>query len=153
MAFKRWMYRGNRPHLLAKLLNRGWAVLHSLGIAPNYLVTLEVSGRKSGKMVSFPLVMTAINGERYLVSMLGEETNWVRNVRAAGGKAKLIHGISEQVVLKEIEPGQRASILKAYLRHSPGARPHIPIQKDAPIAEFEEIASHNPVFRVEAISK
>ncbi len=151
MAFKRWMYRGNRPHSLAKLLNRGWAVLHSLGIAPNYLVTLEVSGRKSGKMVSFPLVMTAINGERYLVSMLGEETNWVRNVRAAGGKARLIHGISEQVVLKEIEPGQRAPILKAYLRHAPGARSHIPIQKDAPIAEFEEIASHYPVFRVEAI--
>ncbi len=147
------MYRGNRPHSLAKLLNRGWAVLHSLGIAPNYLVTLEVLGRKSGKMVSFPLVMTVINGERYLVSMLGEETNWVRNVRAAEGKARLIHGISEQVVLKEIETGQRAPILQAYLRHAPGARPHIPIHKDAPMAEFEEIASQYPVFRVEAISK
>ena len=85
MAFKRWLYRGGRPNILAKMLNRGWARIHSLGISPNYLVTLEVMRRKSGKMISFPLAMTVLHGERYLVYMLGEETNWVRNVRAAGG--------------------------------------------------------------------
>ena len=95
MAFKRGMYRGGHPNLFAKIQNRFWAILHSLGIFPDRFVTLEVAGRKSGKIVSFPLAMTVMNGERYLVSMLGEETNWVRNVRAASGKARLIHGISE----------------------------------------------------------
>jgi hypothetical protein len=71
MTLKRWLYRNGRPNLLAKILNRGWAIIHSLGIFPNWLVTLEVVGRKSGKMTSFPLAMTVMNGERYLVSMLG----------------------------------------------------------------------------------
>ncbi len=151
MAFKRWMYRGGRPHTLAKILNRGWAILHARGIAPNSYVTLEVVGRQSGKIVSFPLVMATVNGERYLVSMLGAEANWVRNVKAAGGKARLVHGMSEQVLLQEIDAGQRAPILKAYLQIAPGARPHIPVDKDAPISEFEKIAPQYPVFRVERI--
>jgi hypothetical protein len=121
MAFKRWMYRGGRPNIFAKIQNRGWAILHSLGIFPERFVTLEVVGRKSGKTVSFPLAMTVMNGERYLVSMLGEDTNWVRNVRAAGGKAKLVHGIREQVLLEDVDIRQRAPILKAYLQIAPGA--------------------------------
>src|SRR6266540_4564420 len=55
VALHRWMYRGGRPNTLAKILNRGSAILHSLGIFPNYFVTLEVVGRKSGKLISFPL--------------------------------------------------------------------------------------------------
>jgi hypothetical protein len=151
VAFKRWLYRGGHPNGLTKLINKGWAMIHATGIAPNYLVTLEVVGRQSGKTISFPLAMTVMNGERYLVSMLGEETNWVRNIRAAGGKAILLHGKSEQVVLKEVEVRLRAPILKAYLKIAPGARPHIPVDKDASIAEFEKIASKFPVFRLEAI--
>ena len=151
MAFKRWMYREGRPNLLAKVLNRGWAIIHSLGIFPNWLVTLEVVGRKSGKMTSFPLAMTVINGERYLVSMLGADTNWVRNIQAAGGRARLRHGISEQVFLQEVDISQRAPILKAYLQLAPGARPHVSVSKDAPISEFEKIVSKYPVFRLDTI--
>ena len=146
MAFKRWLYRGDRPHTLAKLLNRGWAVIHALGVAPNYFVTLEVVGRKSGKIVSFPLAMVVIQGERYLVSMLGDDTNWVRNVRAAGGKATLRHGVTERVRLEEVPVEQRAAIIKAYLKVAPGARPHIPVDKNAPLAAFEQIAARYPVF-------
>jgi hypothetical protein len=144
------MYRGGRPNILARIQNRGWAILHSLGIFPERFVTLEVAGRISGKIVSFPLAMVTQNGERYLVSMLGEDVNWVRNVRAAGGKARLVHGIREQVLLEEVDPGQRAPVLKAYLRIAPGARPHIPVSKDAPLSEFEEIAAQFPVFRLKA---
>ena len=149
MALKRWMYRGGHPNRLTKIINRGWAWIHSLGIFPNYLVTLEVVGRQSGKTISFPLAMTVMNGERYLVSMLGEDTNWVRNVRAAKGKATLRHGISEQVLLKEVDVRQRAPILKTYLQYAPGARPHIPVSKNAPVSEFEKIALKYPVFRLE----
>jgi hypothetical protein len=48
---------------------------------------LVVAGRRTGKTVSFPVVVAGYQGERYLVSMLGEGTNWVGNVRAAGGRA------------------------------------------------------------------
>jgi hypothetical protein len=147
MAFHRWLYRGGRPNILAKILNRGWASLHGLGILPNYLVTLEVVGRQSGKMISFPLVLTMLNGERYLVSMLGE-ANWVRNVKAAGGQASLRHGKVEAVLLEEVDIPQRAAIIKAYLQIAPGAGPHIPVSKDAPIAAFAEIALRTPVFKI-----
>ena len=149
MALKRWLYRNGHPNTIAKILNKGWAWIHSLGIFPNYLVTLDVMGRQSGKVISFPLAMTVLNGERYLVSMLGEKANWVSNIRAAGGKAELRHGITEQVILKEVEVSQRAPILKAFLQHAPGARPHIPVSKDAPVSAFETIASQYPVFCVE----
>src|SRR6185369_12591173 len=120
MAFKRWLYQGGHPNAFAKILNKGWALIHSSGIFPNYLVTLEVVGRQSGKLISFPLAMTVMNRERYLVSMLGENTNWVRNVRAAGGQAKLIHGIREDVLLEEVDVSKRAPIIKAFLGHAPG---------------------------------
>lgn len=151
MAFHRWLYRGGRPNALTKIINKFWAIVHSSGISPDLLVTLEVVGRQSGKTISFPLAMTVLNGERYLVSMLGEQTNWVRNIKAAGGKATLRHGVSEQVLLKEVDANQRAPILKVYLQHAPGARPHMPVDKDAPISEFEKIASTYPVFKLERV--
>ncbi len=151
MAFKRWLYREGRPHTLTKIINRGWAIFHSLGFFPDTMVTLEVAGRKSGKTISFPLAMVVMNGERYLVSMLGAEASWVQNVRAAGGKATLRHGITEQVILEEVDAEQRAAILKAYLHIARGARPHISVDKDAPIEEFEKIALEYPVFRVVTI--
>ena len=149
MSLHRWYYRGGRPNRVAKFLNRISAILHATGIAPDYAVTLEVVGRKSGKAISFPLVMTVIDGERYLVSMLGEEANWVKNLHAAGGRATLRHGVTEQVRLEEVDPAQRAPILKAYLQHAPGARPHITVDKDAPLAEFVTAAPQIPVFRVQ----
>ena len=85
MNLRKWLYRGGRPNWLASILNRleGW--LHTVGVAPNYMITLEVPGRRSGHRISLPLVMVVLEGERYLVSMLGANVNWVHNVRAAGG--------------------------------------------------------------------
>jgi hypothetical protein len=150
MTVKQWLYRGGRPNRVASLLNRGWAMIHALGVAPNYLVTLEVTGRRSGRMISLPLVMVSIDGDRYLVSMLGTEVGWVRNVQAAQGKAVLRHGRREAVRLEEIAVEQRAPILKAYLHKAPGARGHVSIDKDAPLSEFERVAAQYPVFRVVA---
>src|SRR5215469_1023355 len=110
--FTRLLYRGKRPNRIAKILNRVSAVIHSLGIAPNYLATLVVAGRKSGQTISLPVVLAVVDGERYLVSMLGENVNWVQNVRAAGGKAVLRSGGREDVQLEEVPIDQRAPILK-----------------------------------------
>ena len=120
----------------------------SSGVASNYLVTLEVTGRKSGRTFSLPLVMAIVDGQRYLVSMLGNNVQWVHNVHATGGKAVLRHGRREEIRLEEVPPGQRAPILKAYLQRAPGARPHVPVNKDAALSEFEKIAAAIPVFRV-----
>ncbi len=148
MDFKKWLYRGGRPNRVASIINRGWAAVHALGVAPNYLVTLEVRGRKSGRLISLPLVMVTVEGERYLVSMLGTEAGWVQNAKAAGGDVTLRHGRSENVHLEEVPANRRAPILKLYLQRAPGARGHLPIDKDAPLSEFERVAAQFPVFPV-----
>ena len=144
----KWLYRGARPNRVASIVNRCTAAVYALGIAPNYLVTLDVVGRRSGRVFSLPLVMAVVENERYLVSMLGEEVEWVRNVRAAGGNVTLRHGRHEQVRLEEVAADQRAPILKAYLKRAPSARPHLPIHRDAPLSDFERVSSRFPVFRV-----
>ena len=149
MGLQRWFYRGGRPNLMARLLDRATAALSARGVGPEYLVTLEVPGRRSGRVVSLPLVVATLGGERYLVSMLGEEVNWVRNVRAAGGEVALRHGRREEVHLQEVvAPDLRAPVLKAYLKRATNASAHMPITKDAPLAEFERVAPRFPVFRV-----
>lgn len=146
--FKRWMYRDVRPHWIARVLNRGWAAIHASGISPRAWVTLEVIGRKSGRVISLPVAVTIVDSQRYLVSMLGDEAQWVRNVRAANGEACIRKGRRTKVHLEEVPTEQRAPILKAYLQHAPGARPHIPVHKDAPLNEFEAVAGSFPVFRI-----
>ena len=122
--------------------------MYALGVAPDYLVTLEVRGRCSGRTIALPLVMVVAGGERYLVSMLGQNANWVRNVRAAGGDALLRHGRREEVRLEELVVDRRAPVLKTYLKRAPNARAHMPVPEDAPLAEFERVAPWFPVFRV-----
>jgi deazaflavin-dependent oxidoreductase (nitroreductase family) len=146
--FTRWLYRGQRPNWIARILNRATATVASSGVASNYLETLEVTGRKSGRTFSLPVVLAVVDGQRYLVSMLGDDVQWVRNVRAAGGRAVLRSGDRQNIRLEEVPVDQRAPILKAYLLRAPGARPHVPVKKDARLAEFEKIAPAFPVFRV-----
>jgi len=146
---KQWIYRGGRPGLIARTLNKIMAIGYSAGVlSPAQAATLEVKGRRTGVPVSFPVMVADYNGERYLVSMLGNDANWVRNVRAADGRAVLRHGTREQVHLKDVEPGARAPILRRYLAVAPGARPHLPVDRHAPLAEFEQIADQFPVFRI-----
>lgn len=92
--------------------------------------------------------MAIVDGERYLVAMLGEGTGWVRNVRAAGGEAVLRHGRREEVRLDEVVVEHRAPVLRAYLERAPNARVHVPVPADAPLEEFERVAARFPVFRV-----
>lgn len=148
MRLERWFYRGGRPNWAASLLNALSARLHAAGLAPDLLVTLEVIGRRSGRSIRVPLVMTVLDGERYLVAMLGESAGWVQNVTAAGGRATLLHGRRERVRLTPLPVELRAPVLKAYLKRAPGARAHIPVDKEAPLAEFERLAARFPVLRV-----
>src|SRR5215831_19447847 len=98
--FTRWMYRGQRPNRLARAMNRMSATIASFGITSNLMVTLETTGRTTGRTISQPMVIAVVDRQRYLVSMLGENVNWVKNVRAAGGKAALRSGTREEILLE-----------------------------------------------------
>ena len=150
LNLNRWMYRGGRPNRVAAVLNRFGVIVWSAGLWPNRAAALEVRGRRTGRLVSFPLVLVDCQGDRYVVAMLGEGTNWVSNVRAAGGQAVLRHGRREAVRLEEVDPPARAPILQRYLQVAPGGRPHIPVDRHAPLADFERIAARYPVFRIHA---
>jgi len=116
---RRWMFGGGRPNRVATLLNHGTAVAASAGLAPKRLVSLEVRGRRTGRTLSLPVVVADYADERYLVAMLGNDANWVRNVRADGGRVVLRHGHRQNVRLEEVDRGRRAPILQRYLELAP----------------------------------
>jgi deazaflavin-dependent oxidoreductase (nitroreductase family) len=146
----RAMYATGQADATARRLARRWAAVFSRGLAPARWVTLEVAGRRSGQPTRFPLGMADLDGQWFLVPMLGGQCNWVKNVRAARGRAVIRHGRAVACTLTEIPVGDRAAVLKRYLQKVPGARPHIPVNRDADISEFAAIAAHYPVFLVTA---
>ncbi len=144
----RAMYTGARADTTARRFARLWAAAFALGLAPKRWVTLEVAGRRSGRAVRFPLGMADWHGEWYLVAMLGEQCNWVQNVRAADGRVTLRHRRAVACQLVEVPACERPPILRRYLDKVPGGRPHIPVSRHAPTADFAAISSRHPVFRV-----
>lgn len=147
-AFTRWLYRDGRPNALARAINAVWARIFATGRGPSSVATLEVVGRKSGKSVRLPVVIADLDGERYLVSMLGDNTNWVRNVRAAGHRAVLLRGGRTAIRLDEVPVEHRARIIKRYCQVATSGRVHIPVDPDAPVSAFESVADQYPVFRI-----
>jgi hypothetical protein len=146
--YRALLYPGRRPNVLSRKLNSAGAWASSIGIAPSLMVSLETKGRQTGRILRVPLVVAELPGDRYLVSMLGENADWVRNVRASNGEAVMRHGIVENVRLQEVAVAERPPILRAYLKRAPGARPHFDIAFNAPLEEFTRIAPRVPVFRV-----
>jgi hypothetical protein len=116
------------------------------------LLTLQTNDRRSGRVDATILVVATYQGERYLVSMLGEGSEWVQNVRASEGEACIKRGRSQPVHLTEIPPQERAPMLKAWAQIATSGRRHLPISHDAPISAFESIADGYPVFRIDARS-
>jgi hypothetical protein len=151
-SYLRWLYRGGRPNRFARVQNQLSAIAFAAGLWPERAATLDVRGRRSGRVISFPVVIADYEGERYLVAMLGEKTNWVLNLRAAGGRAVLRHGRHEDLHCEEVAVQSRPAILRRYLELAPGARPHIPIDRHGSLEEFGRIAPLVPVFRITAAS-
>ena len=115
-------YAGGQPGRVARVENRLWGWLFGLGVLSRNAARLEVRGRRSGRRITLPVAIVHHAGERYLVAMLGQETQWVRNARADSGAARLRHGRSENVVLVEDFSDQRAAILRAYLANRHGGQ-------------------------------
>ncbi|MEV1128301.1 nitroreductase/quinone reductase family protein [Agromyces sp. NPDC049794] len=149
-AVKRSLYRGGRPGTLMRWWNRIDTALYSAGVlVPAQTAVLEVRGRRTGQVAAVPVAVADLGDEEYLVSMLGPEANWVRNVEAAGGDAVLRrHGRDIRVHLEPVPVGERAPILRRYVAVAPGARPHLGLKPSAPLAAFARIAADHPVFRI-----
>jgi hypothetical protein len=113
------------------------------------VVSLQTKDRRSGALSERPLVPCGYEGQQYVVSMLGDGSEWVQDVRGSGGAAIIERVATLSVRLIEVPPENRASILKAWRLIATSGRQHIPAPYDAPVADFEAIAAQYPVFRVD----
>jgi deazaflavin-dependent oxidoreductase (nitroreductase family) len=148
-ALMRLFYRNWRPTRLGRWVNRFMCWWSGLGLPPRFQAALEVQGRKSGRRRSNPVVIATVEGKRYLVSMLGPESDWVKNVEAAHGDAVIRQGRRRRVRLVAVLPEQSATILREYVRIAPSGRQHFPLPVGAPLSDFEAIAGRYPVYRID----
>lgn len=148
-GYLRFFYRDWRPTRFGRFWSRVFAWVAGLGLTPRILCALQVKDRNTGSLHEIILVVARYQGQRYLVSMLGNGSEWVQNVRAAGGKAYIKRRRSHPVMLTEIPARERAPILKAWCQVATSGRQHLPVSYQAPIADFEAIADDYPVFRID----
>ena len=142
-------YARHRPgRITARLLNPFLDGLMRLGLSVRGSRILEHRGRTTGELHHTPVNLLTVDGVDYLVAPRGE-TQWVRNVRADGGRLVLILGRHRDArVATEVPVGERADLLRRYLRQwkrevesfFEGVGP------DADPATFAEIAERHPVF-------
>ena len=122
------------------------------------MITLEVAGRRSGVIRRTVMVRAVCDGEHYVVALAGE-SDWVRNVRAAGGRVVIGRRRRHAATLAEVPPQQRAPVIRAYLlrwgRHAgftavaSEARHYFGVSADASLQEIQGVVEHYPVFRIE----
>jgi hypothetical protein len=148
-AILRLLYRDWRPTLLGRWVNRFACWWSGLGLPPKFQAALEVQGRTSGRRRSNPVVIAPVEGKSYLVSMLGLQSDWVKNVEAAHGDAVIRQGRRRPVHLVEVPPEQGAPILREYVRVASSGRQHFPLPASAPLSDFEAIAGRYPVYRID----
>jgi len=76
---------------------------------------LRVRGRSSGEWRSTPVNLLTVDGRRYLVAPRGH-TQWVRNLRVAGGGELRVGRRREVFTATELTDAEKPEILRAYLR-------------------------------------
>jgi deazaflavin-dependent oxidoreductase (nitroreductase family) len=130
-------------------VNRLAAWLSDLGLSSKETAVLETRGRASGQQRSTPVVVATVEGRRYLVSMLGPGSNWVKNIEATNGHAVLRQGGPRSVRLVAVPPAERAPIIREYVNVATSGRNHFPVAVGAPLSEFQKIAERYPVYRIE----
>lgn len=134
---------------MLRLMNGSVAALTRAGISVRGSRVLSVRGRKSGQWYSTPVNPLRYGGARYLVSPRGH-TQWVRNMRVAGGGELRVGRRVETFTAQELPDEQKPELLREYLRRwkfevgmfFEGVGP------DAPQERLAEIAPGYPVFRI-----
>jgi deazaflavin-dependent oxidoreductase (nitroreductase family) len=75
--------------------------------------TITVQGRRSGEPMRVPVIPVEHAGARYLVSTRGE-SDWVRNLRAAGGGELTRRGRAQRFSADEVPVADRPPVIAAY---------------------------------------
>ncbi len=75
---------------------------------------LRVRGRRSGEWRSVPVNVLTLDDQRYLVAPRGT-TEWVRNLRAAGGGELRVGRRVEAFTATELTDAEKPDVLRAYL--------------------------------------
>ena len=102
-----WFTRNVFNRLVASLTGRGVSVLGSR--------VLAVRGRTSGEWRTTPVNLLSHDGRRYLVAPRGE-TQWVRNLRAAGTGELRVGSRAESFRGRELADDEKVPVLRAYLK-------------------------------------
>ncbi len=121
--------------------------------AQDALRILRVRGRKSGKLYDTPIRLATFEGERYIISLLGD-SQWARNLRTVG-TAQLITGRTEESIhAHEIQGEEKMAFLTWYCQqpiHATSVRYGLGANtQQLTVGEIERLASLYPVFRVES---
>jgi deazaflavin-dependent oxidoreductase (nitroreductase family) len=114
---------------------------------------LRVRGRKSGEWRAVPVNLLVLDDQQYLVAPRGQ-TQWVRNLRAAGGGELRVGRRIEAFRPTEVADDAKVEILRAYLARWKaevgiffgGVGP------DASDDELRAIAPGYPVFAIEPVA-
>jgi hypothetical protein len=138
-----------RPGAVERLFGRILVLLIRIGVVRGHFYVLEVRGRQSGRTISLPVDPIDLDGRCYLVCARGN-ANWVRNARAAGEVALVRALRRRRYALRELPPGMRPPVLKAYLdRYASEVQRFFPIPKGSPVEAFVDLAPRYPVFELE----
>lgn len=135
------------------ILNPSVAFLTRMGISVWGSRVLLVRGRKSGAWRSHPVNLLTYRGRRYLVAPRGQ-TQWVRNIRVAGGGELRVGSRSEAFTAVEVTDEEKVPILREYLRRWKFEVGQFfgGVSAESSDAELRRIAPDHPVFRVESAS-
>ena len=97
------------------IFNRVVAALTRIGVSVWGSRELRVRGRTSGAWRTTPVNLLSHDGRRYLVAPRGE-TQWVRNLRVAGGGELRVGRRVERFRATELADSNKPDVLRAYLR-------------------------------------
>ena len=134
------------------VFNRAVAGLTRMGVSVLGSRVLRVKGRKTGEPRTTPVNLLTVDGTRYLVAARGE-TQWVRNLRAAGGRGELLLGSkAESFQATELADADKPDIQRPYLKRWKAEVGVFfdGVSADSPPSEMERIAPLHPVFRLSA---
>lgn len=142
-----------KPGAVERIFGRLLTFLVRIGLVCGHFYVLEVRGRRSGRTISLPVDPIEFQGRRYLICARGN-SNWVRNARTAG-EVVLVRAMRRRhYAVRELPPGKRSPILKAYLDRFAGeVQRFFPVPKGSSVEAFNDLASHYPVFELQPIDE
>ena len=131
------------------LFNPLVALLTRLGLSMRGSRILAVRGRKSGEWRTTPVNLLHLDGRRYLVAPRGD-TQWSRNMRAAGGGELRLGRKHEEIRITELPDAEKPPVLRAYLKlwSMETGKWFEGVKHDSPDADVLRIAPEHPVFRL-----